>query len=220
MSNTHRHPVFARVYPRISHAAERRGGAEHRRTLLDGLQGRVIEIGAGHGLNFPYYASGVSQVLAVEPEPHLCALAQRASANALVSVEVRRGVAEALPAENNEFDAAVVSLVLCSVTDQLAALGEIVRVLRPGGELRFYEHVISNRPATARLQRALDATIYPPIAGGCHCARDTGLAIRQAGFTMEREERIVFKPSPVIPAIPHILGAARIVRPTTLLSST
>jgi protein-L-isoaspartate O-methyltransferase len=112
MSNTHRHPVFARVYPRISHAAERRGGAEHRRTLLDGLQGRVIEIGAGHGVNFPYYAPGVSHVLAVEPEPHLCALAQRASANAPVSVDVRRGVAEALPAENSEFDAAVVSLVL------------------------------------------------------------------------------------------------------------
>jgi hypothetical protein len=88
-------------------------------------------------------------------------------------------------------------------------------VLRPGGELRFYEHVISNRPTTARFQRALDATIYPPLAGGCHCAHDTGAAIRQAGFTTEREERIVFKPSPVMPAIPHILGAARILRSTT-----
>lgn len=215
MPDAHRHPVFARVYPRISHAAERRGGAEHRKTLLEGLEGRVIEIGAGHGLNFPYYPQGVAEVLAVEPEPHLCALAQRASASALVSVEVRRGIAEALPAEDGEFDAAVVSLVLCSVADQSAALAEIVRVLRPAGELRFYEHVISNRPATARLQRALDATIYPPLAGGCHCARDTGAAIRQAGFEIEREDRIAFKPSPIVPAIPHLLGAAHVAQAST-----
>jgi hypothetical protein len=77
MSNTHRHPVFARVYPRISHAAERRGGAEHRRTLLDGLQGRVIEIGAGHGVNFPYYAPGVSHVeerIVFKPSPVMPAI--------------------------------------------------------------------------------------------------------------------------------------------------
>jgi ubiquinone/menaquinone biosynthesis C-methylase UbiE len=124
-------------------------------------------------------------------------------------IEVRDGVAEALPAEDGEFDAAVASLVLCSVSDQRAALGEIARVLRPDGELRFYEHVISNRPGMARIQRTLDTTIYPPIAGGCHCARDTGAAITTAGFQIEREERIAFKPSPLIPPIPHILGVAR-----------
>jgi hypothetical protein len=69
--------------------------------------------------------------------------------------------------------------------------------------------VISNRPAAARVQRALDATIYPLLAGGCHCARDTDAAIRQAGFEVEREERIAFKPSPLVPTIPHILGIAR-----------
>ena len=212
MSGTHRHPVFARVYPHISHAAEQRGAAEHRRTLLAGLEGRVIEVGAGHGLNFPYYTSGVTQVVAVEPEPHLCALSQSASASAPVPVEVRQGIAEALPAEDDEFDAAVVSLVLCSVADQQEALDEIARVLRPGEELHFYEHVISNRPPTARVQRALDATIYPTLAGGCHCARDTSAAIRQAGFEIEREERIAFKPSPLVPAIPHILGTAQAPR--------
>jgi hypothetical protein len=95
------------------------------------------------------------------------------------------------------------------VADERVALAEIGRVLRPGGELRFYEHVISSRPGWARFQRALDATIYPPLAGGCHCARDTGTAIRSAGFAIEREERIAFKTSPIVPAIPHILGAAR-----------
>ena len=215
MASDHRHPIFARVYPRIGHAAERRGAAEHRRTLLAGLDGRVIEVGSGHGLNFPYYPQTVTEVVAVEPEPHLRKLALQAAAATPVLVTVNEGIAEALPAENGEFDAAVVSLVLCSVTDQRAALAEIARVLRPGGELRFYEHVISNDPGRARIMRALDATVYPPLAGGCHAARDTGAAIRQAGFQIEREERIAFKPSPLVPAIPHILGAARLPGPGT-----
>jgi ubiquinone/menaquinone biosynthesis C-methylase UbiE len=169
----------------------------------------VVEVGSGHGLNFAYYPPGVTQVLAVEPEPHLRALAQVAAERTPVSVRVESGVAEELPALDGEFDVAVVSLVLCSVSDQSLALREIARVLRPGGELRFYEHVVSNRPATARIQRALDATIYPPLTGGCHCARDTRAAILAAGFKIEREERIAFKPSPITPSIPHILGAAR-----------
>ncbi|MHB1567941.1 MAG: class I SAM-dependent methyltransferase [Solirubrobacteraceae bacterium] len=205
----HRHPIFARVYPYISRGAEKGGAAEHRRALLAGLHGRVIEVGAGHGLNFGYYPVGVTQVLAVEPEPHLRELAQAAAERAPMSVEIAEGVAEALPARDGEFDAAVVSLVLCSVSDQSLALREIARVLRPGGELRFYEHVISNRPAAARLQRALDATIYPPLTGGCHCARDTRTAILDAGFEIHHEERIAFKPSALTPSIPHILGAAR-----------
>jgi ubiquinone/menaquinone biosynthesis C-methylase UbiE len=209
VSSTHRHPIFARAYPYISRAAERGGAAEHRRALLAGLEGRVIEVGAGHGLNFGYYPAAVTQVIAVEPEPHLRDLAREAASRAPVPVEVAAGTAEALGAENGEFAAAVTSLVLCSVSDQPAALREIARVLRPGGELRFYEHVISKRPAMARIQRALDATIYPPLTGGCHCARDTHAAILKAGFTIDREQRIAFKPSPITPSIPHILGAAR-----------
>jgi ubiquinone/menaquinone biosynthesis C-methylase UbiE len=200
--------MFARLYPHISHAAEQRGAAEHRRTLLAGLHGRVIEVGSGHGLNFPYYPRTVTEVVAVEPEPHLRGLAREAAATAPVPVTVSEGAAEALPFGDAEFDAAVASLVLCSVEDQRASLAEIRRVLRSGGELRYYEHVISHRPLAARVQRLLDATFYPPLAGGCHAARKTGEAIRHAGFQIEREERIAFKPSPVLPAIPHILGAA------------
>lgn len=201
--------MFARLYPRISRGAESSGGAEHRRTLLAGLEGRVIEVGAGHGLNFAHYPGTVRQVVAVEPSPHLRGLAARAASGAPVSVEVRDGTAEHLPAHDGEFDAAVVSLVLCSVSDQRAALREIARVLRAGGELRFYEHVVSNRPSTARIQRALDATVYPHLAGGCHCARDTGAAIRDAGFEVQREERFAFKASRIAPAVAHILGTAR-----------
>jgi SAM-dependent methyltransferase len=208
VSSAHRHRIFARIYPYISRGAEKGGAAEHRRALLADLQGRVIEVGAGHGLNFAYYPAGVAQAVAVEPEPHLRALAQAAAKDAPVSIEVKTGVAEA-PAEDGEFDAAVTSLVLCSVSDQAVALSEIARALRPGGELRFYEHVISNHPTMARVQRALDATIYPPLAGGCHCARDTRAAILEAGFQIDHEERIAFKPSPITPSIPHIIGTAR-----------
>jgi ubiquinone/menaquinone biosynthesis C-methylase UbiE len=203
------HPLFSRIYPRIARAAERGGGTEHRRALLAGLEGRVVEVGAGHGLNFTYYPPAVSEVLAVEPEAHLRELARRAADRAAVNIDVVDGSAEALPADAGEFDAAVASLVLCSVSDQEVALAEIHRVVRAGGELRFYEHVISNNPRAARVQRILDATIYPPLAGGCHCARDTGVAIEGTGFAIEHEERIAFKPSPLVPAIPHILGLAR-----------
>ena len=209
MPTTHRHPIFARLYPRISGGPSE---AEHRRTLLQGLAGRVIEVGSGHCLNFAFYPPEVTQVVAVEPEPYLRKLAGAAADDAPVSVEVRGGAAERLPAQDCEFDAAVASLVLCSVRDQPTALQEIARVLRPGGELRFYEHVISNRRASARMMRLLDATIYPPLAGGCHCARDTGAAIRAAGFEVEQEQRIAFKHSPRAPAVPHILGTARRLR--------
>ena len=201
--------MFARLYPRISRGAEQSGGAEHRQTLLAGLTGRVIEIGAGHGLNFAHYPASVTQVIAVEPEPHLRGLAVQAADGALVPIEVRDGTAEALPAQDGEFDAAVVSLVLCSVPDQQAALREIARVLRPDGELRFYEHVVANRPTAASIQRTLDATVYPFLAGGCHCARDTGAAIRDAGFQVQHEERLAFKANRIAPSVPHILGAAR-----------
>ncbi|HYM54439.1 MAG TPA: class I SAM-dependent methyltransferase [Solirubrobacteraceae bacterium] len=209
MPRTTDHPVFSRIYPRIARAAEKGGAAEHRRALLAGLRGRVIEVGAGHGLNFAHYPSEVSEVVAIEPEPHLRALARRAAERTAVRIEVTAGSAETLAAADGEFDAAVASLVLCSVPDQHLALREIHRVLRSGGELRFYEHVIAHASRMARLQRALDATVYPFLAGGCHCARDTAAAIGQAGFEIERQERISFKPSPLVPAIPHILGAAR-----------
>lgn len=203
------HPIFARLYPWINRTADAAGGIEHRRLLLAGLSGQVIEVGAGHGPNFPYYPSAVTRVVAVEPEPRLRGLAESAAAHAPVPVEITDATADALPGADGEFDAAVVSLVLCSVPDQLTALNEIRRVLRPGGELRFYEHVISPHPWEARAQRLLDATIFPTVAAGCHCARDTDAAIRQAGFTITSEQHLDVKVRSYQPAIPHILGIAK-----------
>lgn len=206
------HPLFARLYARLGSKAEDRGQAEHRRELLAGLSGRVVEVGAGNGLNFVHYPEAVSEVVAVEPESYLRRHAAEAAAGAAVSVRVVGGVAERLPLEDSSVDGGVASLVLCSVPDQDTALQELLRVIRPGGQLRFYEHVVSHKGRVARIQGAADATFWPTVGGGCHMARDTASAIERAGFIVEHCERFSFAPAPLL-SLPHILGAAR--RPWT-----
>jgi ubiquinone/menaquinone biosynthesis C-methylase UbiE len=208
MSTQVHHPIFARLYVRLSPSADAKGAAEHRRELLTDLEGRVIELGAGNGLNFAHYPSSVSEVVAVEPERYLRERAQQAAATAAVPVTVVDAIADQLPFPDESFDAAVASLVLCSVPDQAGALAELRRILRPGGELRFYEHVRPNNPRTAAIwQRADDSGIYPWLAGGCHAARDTEAAIQAAGFEIERCRRFPFKGGPV--TAPHVIGLAR-----------
>jgi ubiquinone/menaquinone biosynthesis C-methylase UbiE len=204
-----RHPLFARLYLRMASSRKAHGEDEFRRELLAGLSGRVIEVGAGNGLNFPFYPETVDGVVAVEPEPLLREAAEKNAAEAPVPVEVVDGVSGRLPAEGESFDAGVASLVLCSVPDQQRALAEFRRVIRPGGELRFYEHVVAQRPVPARLQRLADATFWPRVAGGCHMSRDTGAAIERAGFAVETSRRFSFTPGAPVPPLTHILGIAR-----------
>lgn len=202
------HPLFARFYIRTTSARMLPEEEDHRRRLVRGLSGRVIEIGAGNGLNFQFYPETVETVLAVEPEPLLRAAAAEAAGRVPVPIRVADGVAGRLPVGDESFDAGVVSLMLCSVPDQHSALAELFRVIRPGGELRFYEHVVASRPAAVSLQRLADATIWPRALGGCHLSRDTGAAIERAGFVVERLERFPFSAVAVL-KIPHILGIAR-----------
>jgi ubiquinone/menaquinone biosynthesis C-methylase UbiE len=203
------HPLCARLYARQSRQAERLGLAARRAQLLAGLAGRVVEVGAGNGLNFGHYPASVTEVVAVEPERHLRALAENAAAEAPTPVRVIDAVAEALPFESAAFDGAVVSLVLCSVADVPAALAELRRVLRPGGELRFFEHVASPRRALRGLQRVGDATLWPRVSGGCHLARETDRLIEAAGFEIEGCERFSFRIPPLDPPKTHVLGIAR-----------
>lgn len=188
---------------------ERTGYGERRDQLLAGLAGRVIEVGAGNGMNFAHYPPEVTRVLAVEPEPRLRELAEAEAAKAPAPIDVVDGTADRLPADDDNFDAAVASLVLCSVPDVRGALAEIRRVLRPGGELRFFEHVRADSPRLARVQRILGATVWPIFVGGCHPDRDTRAAVEGAGFTIESidEFRIPETRIPA-PASPHILGVA------------
>jgi ubiquinone/menaquinone biosynthesis C-methylase UbiE len=203
------HPVFARLYTRLASAMERSGAGEYRHRLLADLSGRVVEVGAGTGANFAHLPASVTEVVAVEPEAYLRARAKGAARHAPVPVTVVDGVADRLPAGDGAFDAAVVSLVLCSVPDQPGALREIHRVLRPGGRLYFWEHVRAERPRLARVQRLVDATVWPTLAGGCHTGRDTVSAITAAGFTVERLERFRFPDAgPTMPTTPQALGTA------------
>ncbi|OEU94486.1 methyltransferase type 11 [Streptomyces abyssalis] len=207
-----RHPLFARFYERQSEAADVRMGVRaHREELLSGLTGRVIEIGAGNGLNFARYPPGVSEVIAVEPEPRLRGAATAAAGKAPVPVHVVDGTAQALPAADASCDAAVCSLVMCSLPDVPLALDEVRRVLRPGGELRFYEHGrAEDRPGMLRFQRVLDATVWPLLLGGCHTSRDPVGLIKEAGFTDVSFRRLVVpQDGPVLPSSFHVLGSAR-----------
>ncbi|MCX4618840.1 class I SAM-dependent methyltransferase [Streptomyces albogriseolus] len=204
------HPVFARWYARFSVAAESRAGmADVRRRLLGGLSGRVIEIGAGNGLNFAHYPGAVSEVVAMEPERSLRALAVEAALRADLPVDVAPGVAEALPVKSEAFDAAVLSLVLCSVRDVPRALAEVRRVLRPGGEVRFFEHGAGGGRVMHATQRALDRTLWPPLAGGCHLSRDPVGALREAGFELGPYRRMTMPENgPALPQSFCFIGTA------------
>ncbi|MGH2599084.1 MAG: class I SAM-dependent methyltransferase [Dehalococcoidia bacterium] len=202
-------PLFVFLWRRFSATAMAHGQGEHRRQLLDGLAGRVIEVGAGEGLNFAYYPPTVTEVIAVEPENRLRASATTRARTAPVPIRVIPGVADRLPADDAAFDAAVASLVLCSVPDQARALVELGRVLRPGGELRFYEHVAADRQPLAGVQHLADP-LWSRLGGGCHLTRRSEAAIREAGFTIERIERFAFRPNLLgTLGSPHILGTAR-----------
>ena len=203
-----KHPIFARFYARVSVDMDKGGMADHRARLLSGLTGTVLETGCGNGRNFPRYPETVTRVVAVEPDPYLRALAEQAAKTAPVPIEIVKGTAEDIPAPDESFDAAVACLMLCSVPDQATALAEIRRVLRPGGQLRFLEHVRAETPVLARVQRALEATVWPLLAGGCHPARDTETSIR-AAFTVDEVTRFDFPPGRIRqPASPHIIGSA------------
>ncbi len=203
------HPVFARLYSRLAVAADRAGASEHRDEMLEGLSGRVVEVGAGTGANFAHYPVEVTEVLAVEPEPYMRDRATGAAASLDgPAVTVVPGVDRDLPVPTGWADAVVASLVLCSVDDLEVALDEMHRVVRPGGELRFYEHVRSSDPRAARWQDRLDV-VWPRLFGGCHTSRDTAAVIAASGWSIDRQRDFSFAqgrgPNPVAP---HVIGRA------------
>ncbi|WP_210494410.1 class I SAM-dependent methyltransferase [Patulibacter sp. SYSU D01012] len=207
------HPRFSAVWSWLMRR-EPAALAHGRRLLLDGARGRVLEVGAGTGANFAHYGAGVTEVVAVEPEPSLraqaAAAAGRAAAGAGPRITVADGTFDALPpVARGPFDVVVCSLVLCTVPDLDSALRTAHAALRPGGELRYYEHVAADGPLGA-LQRAVDATFWPRAFGGCHTHRDTVGAIERAGFARVRHRDVRAVPAWVpLPVAPMALGVAR-----------
>lgn len=200
-------PFFARIWPVVA-THETEAVRALRRENLAGLTGRVLEVGAGIGTNFPHYPDSVDEVVAVEPEPRLAAQARAAAEVVPVRVAVTGETAEALSGAA-QFDAVVCSLVLCSVQDPESVLRRLYSLLRPGGELRYLEHVAS-AGARGRLQRFVDATFWPRLLGNCHTHRDTERSIVESGFEVHASRREWTLPawSPM-PVSELLLGRAR-----------
>ncbi len=175
-------PFFARVWTLMS-AHETEALTRLRRENLDGLSGRVLEVGAGTGTNFAHYPKTVEQVVAVEPEPLLAEHARRAAAVAPVPVSVTGQTVESLT-DTESFDAVVCSLVLCTVDDAEGVARELFSLTKPGGELRYMEHVASDG-WRGGVQRAADATLWPRLFGGCHTHRHTEETLARAGFELQ-----------------------------------
>ncbi|MEX2563036.1 MAG: class I SAM-dependent methyltransferase [Nitriliruptoraceae bacterium] len=207
-------PVFARMFAGFVPLLDRAGLARHRRSLLAGLAGDVLEIGAGTGASFAHYPPTVRRVYAVEPEPHLRRRADKCAKDIRQqggpSIEVLADEAEAVSLSPDSVDAAVSMLVLCSVRDLEGAVAELFRVVRPGGEVRLFEHVRASSRVLRRVQAGFDATIWPRLAGGCHTSRDPVKALMTAGFVIEGcDERRFPDIALSLPTTPHVVVLAR-----------
>ena len=198
------HRVFAALYDPLGRAVERGWMGERRGALLSGVQGEVLEIGGGTGANLPHYRDA-ARVVVSEPDPFMREKLSRKLGSARVPVEVSDAGAEALPFGDGSFDAVVSTLVLCTVSDQGAALAEIRRVLRPGGLLLFIEHVRGGGSAARVQDRILP--VWRRLFAGCHPNRDTVAAIRAAGFSVASLDRFE-PPVPLARLTPHVQGAA------------
>jgi SAM-dependent methyltransferase len=194
-SETTDNPFFARLWTFLSnHETEE---IQRLRTEnLAGLSGRVLEVGAGTGTNFAYYPTTVTEVVAVEPERRLAPQAQEAAEKAPVPVTVTAGTVEKFLSDTDgkPFDAVVCSLVLCSIDDPDTVLRQVFSLTRPGGELRYLEHV-GSPGFRGRLQRIADATVWPRLMGNCHTHRNTEASIVGAGFAVDRT-----RSEPALPA--------------------
>lgn len=202
-------PVFAWVYRHLARRMERGPVGRYRRELLSPMSGRVLEIGVGTGENLKHYSPLVERITAIDPDRFMLRHAiERADARQKHQIDFIRAAGERLPFRSESFDAAVTTLVLCSVSDQLAVLEEIGRVLRPDGTLYFLEHVLDeNSPRIARRQQRW-SRVWSAFGAGCHPDRITAAVIEQAGFEMVELRSFSMSGAPKI-VRPHILGEAR-----------
>ncbi|HEX6153135.1 MAG TPA: class I SAM-dependent methyltransferase [Solirubrobacterales bacterium] len=197
---------FSALYDRCFKASEAAGLRDMRRETVGQARGRVLELGAGTGLNLDLYPESVQDLTLTEPDPHMIKQLRKKVEESGRSVEVIEAGAEQLPFDDDSFDTAVVTLVLCTVPDPAAALREIRRVLKPSGQFLFLEHVRSIDPGLAKWQDRLEGP-WRFLGDGCHCNRDTVSAISAAGFDLGEVERPEFPK--VVPIVkPMAKGSA------------
>ncbi len=198
------HRMFAALLEQFNHEYEPMVDGR-KRELFSPLAGTVIEVGAGTGVNLKYLGPGV-EWRGVDPNPHVERYVRRSAARAGVGASFQIGVAEHLPVPDQSADAVISTLVLCSVDDPRAALGEIERVLKPGGRFVFIEHIGAPEGTRTRRIQNWVCPLWRRLADGCRPNRETWRYIEEAGFTNVDYERFRLK-LPV--AGPHIAGVAR-----------
>lgn len=181
-----RSKVFALTYDRQMARTEEKGLREMRQRLIVQAAGRVLEIGGGTGANLPFYGPDVDSLTVTEPEPAMLRRLSRHARDRTPHATVLRAPAEDLPFEDDSFDVAVSTLVLCGVSDQPRALRQLARVLRPGGRLLFLEHVRSGDPRRARHQDRFNWLNRLVVC--CECNRPTLHSIAEAGFVIDHVE--------------------------------
>jgi SAM-dependent methyltransferase len=199
--------LFATAYEPFLWAGERAGLRRRRRALLAEARGRVVEIGAGTGLNLRHYPAGIDELVLAEPDADMRRRLERRSARAHLAVRVVDAPAERLPLADGSVDTVVSMLVLCTVEAPDRALREIARVLQPEGRLLFIEHVRSDSPRLARWQDRL-AKPWRAFARGCRCNRATAELMVACGFELERLDVAAWRAEPPI-VRPLIIGSAR-----------
>jgi ubiquinone/menaquinone biosynthesis C-methylase UbiE len=200
------HKVFAAFYDKMLASIEKKVLGRRREALLAGLTGRVLDVGAGTGVNIPYFKSAATVVLA-EPDGAMRAKMDAKLSKASVPVETSGAPAEKLPFPDESFDAAVCTLVLCTVANPEQALSEIHRVLRPGGTLVVLEHVEAPEDAKLHKWQRRIGPVWTKMAAGCVLTRDTASTVEKAGFTFSSLENLRELPN-WMPISPMIQGVA------------
>jgi SAM-dependent methyltransferase len=176
------------VVPCLVHLAMRQKPlGPFRQRVVAAAEGRVLEIGVGSGLNFPFYGATVTSVIGLEPSPALLRMARARASSAKTPITLLDASAEAIPLDNNSIDTVVTTWTLCTIANAPLALAEMRRVLRPGGALRFVEHGRAPEPGVARWQDRLDP-LWSRLAGGCHLNRKIDDLILGNGFRIETLE--------------------------------
>ncbi len=199
--------LFAAAYDLILRSAERAGLAARRAELLSRAAGRTIELGAGTGLNIEHYPEAVTELVLTEPHAQMAKQLRERVRISPLEAEVIEVPAESLPVADDSFDTVVLTLVLCTVPNPEAALGEVERVLRPGGTVLFLEHVRSEDPSVARWQDRLHRP-WRFIGHGCNCNRDTLATIDATGLELADVEHGEMPKAPPI-LRPLVIGSAR-----------
>jgi ubiquinone/menaquinone biosynthesis C-methylase UbiE len=181
--------IFAFLYDTVMGPLEKRWIARVRNKIVSGVDGSVLEIGAGTGSNFPYYSKEkVERIVSLEPNPYMLEQAKRKAKEIGLQVEFYQGMAETLPFSDGEFDTVVATLVLCSVNEPQRVFQEIRRVCKKGGRIVLFEHVRTESKSLAVLQDALTPA-WKRLCDGCHLNRDTGRYMKESGIRVVKEKK-------------------------------